>query len=195
MRSFKVAGIPLTVIAVGLLLAPSWAAADDQASARKDAILEARMATSRGDFAACIEALRRIRGTPEHRLLGFCYEAIGNDDKALQYYRLWLAKNGSSMQAPAVRARIVVLERAPVVALEREARDLMLKGDFAGCVSRMDDAIKRGSTSWHQLGVCHERGGDRAKAIAAYTKWLAGAPDDETAALVRRKLDKLQSEP
>jgi tetratricopeptide (TPR) repeat protein len=169
---------------------PTVTMADDTG---KDAILKARMATAGGDFKGCVDALKAV-DAPEHRMLGYCYERLGDDKKALIHYRIWLESNGSSMRAASVRARVKTLERAPIVALEREARDLMIKADLAGCIDRMDKAVKLGSTAWHQLGLCHERAGDKDKAIAAYVKWLALAPDGEDAGRIRRKLDKLQSQ-
>ncbi len=176
--------------ALTLCSTPTMATAD---TAAKDAILTAKTATGRGDFQGCVDALKAMK-KPEHRMLGFCYERLGDDASALRHYQLWLKQNGASMRAASVRVRVQALERAPIVALEREARDLMIKADFQGCIDRMDRAVKLGSTAWHQLGICHERAGAKDKAIAAYQKWLAIAPDGENSDLVRRKLDKLQSQ-
>lgn len=179
------------LILAGLFVVSDPAMAQGE-EARKDGILQARMATSRGDFTGCVRALEKIPGTPEHRLLAFCYESLGDGPKAIHHYRAWLKTNGSSMRAPSVRARLEALEREPIVALEREARDAMLAGDLKGCVEKMDAAIKAGSKAFYQLGICHEKAGEKDKAIAAYQQWLAATPDGEVADQVRKKLDRLQ---
>jgi len=69
------------------------------------------------------------------------------------------------------------------------------KGKFTAAAGRYDGATKYNdgnAEAWLKLGKADEKLKDSAGAKAAYTKYLAVAPDAKDAAEIRKKLDRLK---